>query len=63
MQKPDDIALGIVEIVVADPGKRQIGEHAVIFVQPSNATVSRAALTALAAFSITPFERPVVPDV
>ena len=31
--KPGDVALGVVEIVVADPGERQVGEHIVVLVQ------------------------------
>jgi hypothetical protein len=49
--------------VVADPGERQIGQHLVPLVQLVEFDrVARAAMTALGLI-ITPFERPVVPDV
>ena len=58
------VALRVVEIVVSDPGERQIGEH---FVPLGKAVegdgVARGGDRALAAQTTTPFERPVVPEV
>ena len=58
-----DHALRVVEIMVADPGERQIGEHFVAVGQIVEGDgVARGGDAALAA-STTPFERPVVPEV
>jgi len=58
-----DIMLRIGEQMIADPGERQIGDHVVLFVEMSNRFPLRAEMTMLSNDSITPFGRPVVPDV
>ena len=58
-----DIALRVVEIMVADPGERQIGEHFVAVGQLVEGDGSRAAAIERSPLSTTPFERPVVPEV
>ncbi len=60
-----DVALRVVEIVVADPGERQIGEHArrlsVRLVEGDG--VAGGVDAARRRTASTPFERPVVPEV
>ena len=62
--KSRDEALRVVEIMVADPGERQIGEHLVAIGQIVEGDgVARRRDAALAADSTTPLDRPVVPEV
>jgi hypothetical protein len=64
MREAGNVALRVVEIVIADPGERQIGEHAVVLGQLVEGDgVLRRCTACLSAVSITPFERPVVPEV
>ena len=57
-------ALRVVEIMIADPGERQIGEHHVVLGQlVERHRVGGGLDPAAAPMSTTPFDAPVVPDV
>jgi hypothetical protein len=55
--------LRVVEIMIADPGQRQIGEHLVAVGQIVEGDRVAGGAMQRSPLSTTPFERPVVPEV
>ena len=58
-----DHALRVIEIVVADPGERQIGERHVVFSQLVESNRIGRGTNRASFVSTTPLDVPVVPDV